>query len=72
MVKICKEFGEEYNVEYNPTNTVCVIFSHQKIVDKLDIQLCSRTLKWVYHVKHFGNHLESNLKGGDKNSNEEE
>ncbi len=46
-------------MEYNPTKTVCVLFSRQKIVHKPDIQLF--TLKWVDHVKHLGNHLESNL-----------
>ncbi len=61
MLKICEEFGEEYSVEYNPTKTVCVLFSRQKIVHKSDIQLCGSTLKWVDHVKHLGNHLESNL-----------
>ncbi len=61
MLKICKEFGEEYSVEYNLTKTVCFLFSHWKIVYKPDIQLCGSILKWVDHVKHLGNHLESNL-----------
>ncbi len=57
MLKICEEFGEEYSVEYNPTKTVSVLFSRQKIVHKPDIQLCGSTLKWVDHVKHLGNYL---------------
>ncbi len=61
MLKICEEFGEEYSVEYDSTKTVCVLFSSRKIFHKPDIQLCGRTLKWVDHVKHLGNHLESNL-----------
>ncbi len=61
MLKISEEFGEEYSVEYNPTKTVCVLISRRKIVYKQDIQLCGRTLKWVDHVKHLVNHLESNL-----------
>ncbi len=61
MLKICEEFEEEYSVEYNPTKTVCVLFSRRKIVHKPDIKLCGSTLKWVDHVKHLGNHLESNL-----------
>ncbi len=61
MVKKCEEFGEEYSVKYNPTKTVCVLFNCGKIVHKPDIQLCGSTLKWVDHVKHLGNHLESNL-----------
>ncbi len=61
MVTICEEFGEEYSVEYNLTKTVCLLFSRRKIVHKPDIQLCGSTLKWVDHVKHLGNQLESNL-----------
>ena len=62
MVKTCEEFGQEYSVEYNPTKTVCVVFSHRKIVDKPTVQLSGATLKWVDKVKHLGNHLESNLR----------
>ncbi len=61
MLNICKDFGEEYSVEYNPTKIVCVLFSRRKIVHKSDTQLCGSTLKWVDHVKHLANHMECNL-----------
>ena len=62
MVKICDEFGDEYSVAYNPTKTVCVLFSKKKKKKTPDISLNGVKLKWVDSVKHLGNYIDSDLR----------
>ncbi len=61
MMDICGKYGEEFSFGYNPTKTVCVVFSRRKVEVKTSVQLCGATLKWVDKVKHLGNHLQYNL-----------
>ncbi len=34
MTIICEEFGKEYGIQYNPTNTVCILYSRKVRRDK--------------------------------------
>ncbi len=61
MLEICGKYGEEFSVDYNPTKTVCVAFSKQKVGVKTNVKLCGPTLKWVDKVKNLGDHLEYNM-----------
>ncbi len=61
MLEICGKYGEEFSVHYNPTKTVCVVFSRRKVEVKTSVELCRATLKWVDKVKHLSNHLQYNL-----------
>ncbi len=61
MLEICGKYGEEFSVDYNPTKTVCVVFSRRRIEVKTSVKLCGAMLKWVDKVKHLGNHLQYNL-----------
>ncbi len=61
MLEICGKYGEEFSIDYNPTKTVCVVFSWRKVEVKTSMKLCGATLKWVDKVKHLDNHLQYNL-----------
>ncbi len=60
-MEICGKYGEEFGVDYNPTKTVCVVFSRWKVEVKTSVELCGALLKWVAKIKHLGNHLQYNL-----------
>ena len=62
MVKTCEMFGQEYSVDYNPTKTICVLFSRRRALDKPRVELCGTPLSWMDRVKHLGIHLEYNLR----------
>ncbi len=40
MLEICGKYGEEFSVDYNPTKTVCVVFSGWKVEVKTSVKLC--------------------------------
>ena len=57
MLKICEEYGIEYDVIYNATKTVCIYFSGRKYYsrDPPDVFLNGSRLSWVKTVKHLSN-----------------
>ena len=63
MLKICEEYGIEYDVIYNATKTVCIYFSGKKLYscDPPDVFLNGSRLSWVKKVKHLGNIVSWNL-----------
>ncbi len=52
MLEICGKYGEEFSVDYNPTKTVYVAFSKQKVEVKTSAKLCVATLNWVDKILH--------------------
>ena len=73
MIEICEDFGKEFSVKYNPTKTVCVLFTNDNNIQKPLIRIDGIELSWVDEVKHLGNYLhyrlceskEINAKKGD-------
>ena len=61
MVATCEKFGDEYSVEYNPTKTLCCVFSRKRVRVKPEVCLAGVPLVWVESVKHLGNQLDSDL-----------
>ncbi len=59
---ICEDFGREYGVQYNPTKTVCILYSRKSLREKPKITMCDTEIKWVNKVKHIGNYLRSDMK----------
>ena len=62
MLKICEKFGETYSVTYNPSKTVCVLFSRRQIAEKPVVYMKGIQLEWKDEVKHLGNCLTYNLR----------
>ena len=60
MLRVCEKFSEEYGVTYNPTKSVCMVFSKKKHVIQ-NVKLNGNVLNWVDSVKHLGNHLDSDM-----------
>ena len=66
MINTCEEFGKEFSVIYNPSKTVCVLFSRTKNLVKPIVHLNGKELAWVNDVKHLGNYLECGLREAKK------
>ena len=62
MINTCEEFGKEFSVIYNPSKTVCVLFSRTKNLVKPIVHLNGKELAWVNDVKHLENYLECGLR----------
>ena len=60
MLKTCEIFSAEYGVKYNPTKSVCMVFSKKKY-DIQGVVLNGDVLKWVDHAKHLGNFLDCDM-----------
>ncbi len=52
MIDICKEFGIEFDVNYNEKKTVAICFSRSKEMNQFDVYLNNKKLQYV--VKHLG------------------
>ncbi len=61
MIVISEEFGEEYGMQYNPTETVCILYARKAPKVKPSFNLCGTELQWVNTVKHLDSYLDSNL-----------
>jgi hypothetical protein len=61
MLHTCEKFGEHFSVKYNPTKTVCVLFSKGNKISEPAVYLSGSKLCWVKEVKHLGNYLNCNL-----------
>ena len=62
MIQTCEEYADEFGIQYNPTKSVCVMFSKLPQRDQgAEVMLCGSRLQWVTDTKHLGNTLCSNL-----------
>ena len=61
MIHECEKFALEYSVEYNPSKSVSMIFTKQKLLIKPVVALFGKPLSWVTHVKHLGNFISGDL-----------
>jgi hypothetical protein len=62
MLNICKSFGAEYNVTFNPKKTVCCMFSRSSLQPVRQLEFCDEYIEWSTSVKYLGNHILYNLK----------
>ena len=60
MVKICKNFGTDFNVTLNPKKTVC-IKSGSNISESDELFIDGHAIEWKNHVKYLGNIVNSTL-----------
>ena len=60
MVKICKNFGTDFNVTFNPKKTVCIKFG-SKISESDQLFIDGHAIEWKNHVKHLGNIVNNTL-----------
>ena len=60
MLSICEDFSREYSIRFNPTKSVCMVFSKKKY-DIQNIKLNGNVLTWVNSVKYLGNHLDCDM-----------
>ena len=61
MLLTCEHYAEAYGVKYNPTKSLCMLFSRQQQQSAPDISLNGRKMTWVTEIKHLGNYLSYNL-----------
>lgn len=64
MLKIREEYGDKYDVLFNPKKTQCMKFcrDNSNLNGLPRIQLSKQTLEWVDTVKYLGNWVTSDLK----------
>ena len=60
VLKTCESFGSEYDIQYNATKTVCMLFSLRKVQPPV-VSLNGIALQWVDSFRHLGNYIDSNL-----------
>jgi hypothetical protein len=62
MLRICENYGSEFNIKYNPKKTVCVCFSKTHVAEMTGhIKLYGEQLPWSTSAKHLGNIVNGNL-----------
>merc|ERR1712079_176393 len=63
MLKICQNYGHEFDVSYNANKTVCIFFNGKRYYREHppDVFLNDIKLNWVLNVKHLGNIITWNL-----------
>ena len=57
MLDICTEYGEEFDVKYNPDKSECICFSRKNASIDYAMNLKGQKLKWVKKIKHLGNYV---------------
>ena len=67
MLKICEDYGREFNLTYNAKKTVCIHFEGKEIrCGTPDVFLNNTKLQWHTTVKHLGSYVSHNLKEGQE------
>jgi hypothetical protein len=60
LITACEQFGNEFNMSYNPKKSFCVQFS-RKNKTFCDLYLDGNKLDWLPEAKHLGNYISSTL-----------
>ena len=63
MINICEDFGLEYDMRFNESKTVCIMFG--QYYAKPTLYMSNIKLKWMSKVRHLGNVLNSQLSDKD-------
>ena len=61
QIKVCEEYAKLYGMTFNPTKTICVLFS-RKPQETVPISLGGHQLVWCKFAKHLGNYISSDLR----------
>ena len=62
MLAICEQFGNEYNINYNPKKTVCLCFCGKQLhQDTNCATLYGKPIPWSSSAKHLGNIVSADL-----------
>ena len=57
MIDICCEYTEEYDIEFNPTKTVCIKYG-DKVQLYEHVVMNGNIIKWAYNVRYRGNFVD--------------
>ena len=63
MIRACEEFGVEYDIVFNGSKAVCIMFGPNIVTSS--IFMSGVQLVWKSKVKHLGNTLNSKLNDKD-------
>ena len=60
MLGICAKFADNFDITFNGKKTLFIKFG-ESLNGKECAKLNNKTIKWVDHIKHLGNFLDSTL-----------
>ena len=60
MLEICAKFADNFDITINSKKTLCIKFG-ESLNRKECAKLNGNIIKWVDHIKHLGNFLDSTL-----------
>ena len=60
MLEICAKFADNFDITFNSKKTLCIKFG-ESLNGKECAKLNNKIIKWVDHIKHLGNFLDSTL-----------
>ena len=63
MINVCETFSVEYDVLFNETKTVCIMFGKNEVTPV--VYMSNVKLVWKLKVKHLGNIINSDLSDND-------
>ena len=63
MLNVCEDYGNVFDVKFNPKKTQCMKFSKciNYVMNDIDIRLCGQKLSWVNEFKYLGNWITPDL-----------
>ena len=60
MLEICAKFANNFDITFNSKKTLCIKFG--EYLNSIECaKLNGKTIKWIDHIKHVGNFLDSTL-----------
>ena len=60
MLEICAKFADNFDINFYSKKTLCIKFD-ESLNGKDWAKLNGKIIKWVDHIKHLGNFLDSTL-----------
>jgi hypothetical protein len=54
LLDLCSVYGNEHDIIFNPTKTVCLVVGPGRKMFKSDLFLCGQCLPWVKELKYLG------------------
>jgi hypothetical protein len=61
MLKICDRYGEHFQMQFNPTKSVCLVFTRKSNRTYPQLSLGGTQLEWTRQTKHLGNIVADSL-----------
>ena len=60
MIDICCEYAKEYDIKFNPTQTVCIKYG-DKVQVYEHVVINGNIIEWADNVRHLGNFVDVTL-----------